>query len=141
MTLLKRELSRSARGPDGLAGRPRTGGRVCPVAPVHRDGEPSAAKADPADGTRDDRARHPVRSFERFMKPTQKFSEHKPGNTSACIDGCKYKERFEHNREVIPVLHKPAHPGNRIEYLSDSNGKRNRSARPTAQVLLTGFLC
>src|SRR6266849_2332300 len=74
------------------------------------------------------------------MKPPEELAEHKPGDTSPGVNGRKNEEGFEHDGEVIPVLHQPAHTWQPGEYLRDADRQSDRAARAPSQVLFARLL-
>ena len=96
----------------------------------------NAAHAETTSSGSDDGARQPVWLFEFLVKAPAKFSDQKTRDARARVDRRQDKQRFKHDREVVPVLHQPAEPGNAGEDLRDAERERDRAAGSSAQVFL-----
>ena len=67
-------------------------------------------------------------------RPTNSCSR-KRADTRAGVDRGQDEERLEHDREVIPVRHQPAHAGQAAEDVGHADGQRDGAAGPVRDVL------
>ena len=82
-----------------------------------------------------DRARHPVRIAPRLPHAPAGFLQQEPAHARPRIDRRENEDRFEHDGEVVPVVHQASHAGNVREDLRHAEGERDGASRPADDVL------
>ena len=76
-----------------------------------------------------DRGRHRVGARERLVDAAAELLQEEPADARARIDGRQDEERLEHDREVVPVGHQPAHARQPAEDVGHADGEGHRAAR------------
>src|SRR5437763_10843365 len=82
----------------------------------------------------------PVWLSELSIEAPSKLAQQKACDPSSGVDGRQDEKRFEHYREVIPVLHQPAQTRNSVEDFRDAQRQRQGASGAPAQVLLAGLV-